>query len=190
MSIEHPGFAAPVADAQACFRAVLDAMSHPGRILPAGAGLQPPAPLAPATAAVLLTLADTDTPVWLAPGLQSATDWMLFHCGAPLSPAAQASFAVCLDLPPLDQFDWGSHDGPETSATVILQLASFDAGPRLRLSGPGLRQPETSRLGALPADFAARWAANRAAFPRGVDLILCAGGQLAALPRTLIVEAI
>ena len=34
-----------------------------------------------------------------------------------------------------------------------------------------------------PAGFAARWAANRALFPRGVDLVLCAGRDLAALPR-------
>jgi alpha-D-ribose 1-methylphosphonate 5-triphosphate synthase subunit PhnH len=36
----------------------------------------------------------------------------------------------------------------------------------------------------LPDGFAARWAANRAAFPRGVDVILCAGRDVAALPRT------
>jgi alpha-D-ribose 1-methylphosphonate 5-triphosphate synthase subunit PhnH len=36
----------------------------------------------------------------------------------------------------------------------------------------------------LPHDFAARWAANRALFPRGVDLVLCADDTLVALPRT------
>jgi alpha-D-ribose 1-methylphosphonate 5-triphosphate synthase subunit PhnH len=190
MSVNHPGFTAPVADAQSCFRAVLEAMSHPGRIMPVGAGLSPPDPLAPATAAVLLTLVDNETPVWLAPGLDAATDWMLFHCGAPLANPAQAAFAVCQHLPPLDQLGWGTHDGPEASATVILQLPDFTGGPRFRLSGPGLKGPETVCLGALPADFASRWVANRAAFPRGVDLILCAGDQVAALPRTVTVEAI
>ena len=60
-----PGFAEPVADAQTTFRAVLDAMARPGTIHQVGANLSPPAPLDPATAAVLLTLADNETPLWL-----------------------------------------------------------------------------------------------------------------------------
>lgn len=189
MSLDLPGFADPVADSQSCFRAVLDAMSHPGRILAAGAGLQAPHPLAPATAAVLLTLVDAETPIWLAPELADASDWLRFHCGAKLVPAAEAVFAVCQSLPPLAAFDWGSHDGPEASATVILQLPNFDTGPLLRLSGPGLRRPEEVRLGALPEGFVAAWQANHAAYPRGIDLVLCAGTRLAALPRSLSVEA-
>ena len=38
---------------------------------------------------------------------------------------------------------------------------------------------------ALPAGFAAAWAANHAKFPRGIDLILCAGTEIAALPRSV-----
>ena len=189
MSLDLPGFADPVADAQSCFRAVLDAMSHPGRILAAGTGLRAPHPLAPATAAVLLTLVDAETPIWLAPELADAAEWLRFHCGARLVPAAEAAFAVCQTLPPLDTFDWGSHDGPEGSATVILQLPGFDAGAPLRLSGPGLRAVEEVRLGALPDGFVAAWRANHAAYPRGVDLVLCAGTRLAALPRSLSIEA-
>ena len=187
--VDLPGFAQPVADAQACFRAVLEAMSHPGRIGSVGAGLRAPAPLAPATAAVLLTLADAETPLWLDPAADAAADWLRFHCGATLVPAEAAMFAVCLSLSPLGSFNWGTHDGPEESATVILQLASFDAGPRLRLSGPGLRGPDVVRLGALPDDFVSGWRANHAAYPRGVDLVLCAGTQIAALPRSLSIEA-
>ncbi len=186
LTVTQPGFAAPVADAQACFRAVLDAMAHPGRVVPAGAGLNPPAPLAAATAAVLLTLADTDTPVWLEDG--AAADWVRFHCGAPLAALEAAAFAVCLSLPRLDRLNWGTHEAPETGATVILQMPHRDTGPPLRLHGPGLEAPLTACLGPLPADFPARWAANRAAFPRGVDLLLCAGESLAALPRSTTVE--
>lgn len=187
MSTDLPGFTDPVTDSQSTFRAVLDAMAHPGRINPLLCRLSPPPPLAPATSAVLLTLADMDTPVWLDAAASSAWGWVQFHCGAPRTDAAQAAFAVCLDLPPLDAFGWGSHDGPEASTTVILQVSSFSAGPDLRLSGPGLQVPETVRLG-LPPDFAARWQANHAAFPRGVDLIICAGASVAALPRSVRVE--
>ncbi len=187
MTTDLPGFADPVADAQSCFRAVLDAMAHPGRILPAGTGLHAPAPLAAATGAVLLTLADAETPVWLDADATAALGWLRFHCGAPTAGPGTAAFAVCLDLPALDAFAWGSHDGPEASTTLILQRPTLEAGPRLRLSGPGLREPVVVRLG-LPSDFAARWRPNHAAFPRGVDLIVCAGSSLAALPRSLHVE--
>jgi alpha-D-ribose 1-methylphosphonate 5-triphosphate synthase subunit PhnH len=43
------------------------------------------------------------------------------------------------------------------------------------------------RAGSLPSDFEARLAGNRALFPRGVDLLLVAGHELAALPRTTVV---
>jgi alpha-D-ribose 1-methylphosphonate 5-triphosphate synthase subunit PhnH len=187
--IDLPGFTQPAADAQACFRAVLDAMAHPGRIGRAGVGLRAPPPLAPATAAVLLTLADAETPLWLDPAAEPAASWIQFHCGAAFVPMGSALFAVCLSLPPLASFDWGTHDGPETSATVILQLPSLEGGPRLRLSGPGLQAPETVCLGALPDDFVTEWRANHAAYPRGIDLVLCAGLQIAALPRSLSIEA-
>ncbi len=71
---------------------------------------------------------------------------------------------------------------------MILQLSALGAGARFRLSGPGLRAPTNFAADGLPSDFAARWAANRARFPLGVDLILCAGARLAALPRTVAVE--
>jgi len=36
----------------------------------------------------------------------------------------------------------------------------------------------------LPADFAAQWAENHAAFPRGVDAYLASADALVGLPRT------
>jgi alpha-D-ribose 1-methylphosphonate 5-triphosphate synthase subunit PhnH len=40
----------------------------------------------------------------------------------------------------------------------------------------------------LAPGFVAEWAANHARFPRGIDLILCAGDRLAAFPRTLMIQ--
>ena len=77
---------------------------------------------------------------------------------------------------------------PETSATVILQVASLTAGRRFVLEGPGLREPTDLRVDGLPADFAAIWQRNHALFPRGIDLILCAGDRLTALPRSVTVK--
>jgi alpha-D-ribose 1-methylphosphonate 5-triphosphate synthase subunit PhnH len=189
MSIDLPGFADPVAGAQSTFRAVLDAMARPGSIHTLPSGLTPPAPLAPATAAVLLTLADGETPLHIAPDCAPASDWLVFHCGVTLcADPAQATFVLATTLPDLTRLSTGSDEAPQDSATVILQLAALGDGPALTLSGPGLKASTAFRCTGLPPDFAARWAANHALFPRGVDLILCAGPRLAALPRSLTIR--
>lgn len=187
---DRPGFADPVAGAQGCFRAVLDAMARPGTVREAGVGLEPPAPLCPAAAAVLLTLADHETPLWLAPDFRAARDWVAFHCGAGFTTLDAAAFLLASDLPRLGALRAASDEAPEDSATVILQLRDLGTGVQFRLSGPGLPGPTAFAADGLPPDFAGRWAENRALFPRGVDLILCAGTRLAALPRTVSVEAL
>lgn len=189
MSILSPGFADPVADSQSAFRAVLDALSRPGSVMPAGDGLAPPAPLLPAAAAMLLTLVDAETTLWIDPALADVAPWIAFHCGAPVvSDITQARFILAASLPELATLEAGSHDGPEDSSTVILQLAALEGGPALRLSGPGLAAPTGFAPAGLPADFVAQWARNHAAFPRGVDLVLCAPATVAALPRSVRIE--
>ncbi len=186
MTLDRPGFADPATDAQSCFRAVLDAMSRPGTIASAGAVLRPPAPLDPATAAVLLTLADADTPLWLDPAAAAAADWAAFHCGAPRAGSiGTAAFACALAMPALSSLHPGTDLAPEDSATLILQVPALGQGTPYRLSGPGLRAPALLRLEGLPDDFAAQWAANHVRYPCGVDLVLCAGEHLCALPRSV-----
>lgn len=187
MSLDLPGFADPVLDAQRCFRAVLEAMSRPGTIRAAGEGLAAPAPLARATAAVLLTLVDHETPLFIDPAAEGAAEWIGFHCGAPrVAAPGAARFALGLASPPaLADLDSGTHEAPEASATLILQLPALGEGEALALSGPGIRGSAVLRATGLPAGFVAAWAENHAAFPCGVDVILCAGSHLAALPRSL-----
>ena len=188
-SVDLPGFADPVTGAQATFRAVLDAMARPGTIHQVGEHLAAPAPLDQATAAVLLTLVDHETPLWLDVAAAPARDWLAFHCGAALVPEPNAAcFAVTLSLPDLAEFPAGSHEAPESSATVILQIPALGSGTRYRLSGPGLREPELLSVNGLPPRFIAQWQQNRALFPRGVDIILCAGTALTALPRSISIE--
>jgi len=182
------GFADPVADAQRCFRAVLDAMARPGRIHTVR-GVAPPAPLPASAAAVLLTLVDHETPLWLDPDLAAARTWIAFHCGAPFTAdASRACVALTRGLPDLTRFHPGTHEEPETSATLIVTVAALGTGAAFRLSGPGLRKPEMLRIDGLPADFVQVWRRNHGQFPRGVDLVLCAGDRLAALPRSVAIE--
>lgn len=188
MSISHPGFADPVRDSQACFRAVLDAFARPGSIHGVGAPLEPPAPLCRATAAALLTLVDGDTPLWVDEAAGAAWDWIAFHCGAVRAGMGAAGFGLALGGVRLAGFAAGSDDAPEDGATVVMQVAALGAGRRLRLSGPGLQHPALFAVDGVADGFVAEWAANRALFPRGVDLVLCAGDRLAGLPRSVTIE--
>lgn len=187
--IDLAGFADPVADSQRCFRAVLDAMARPGSVHVAGVGLAAPPSLDAATAAVLLTLVDGETPLWLAPRLHAARGWILFHCGAVcVEDPMRASFVTSDALPDLSVLHAGTHEAPEGAGTIIVQVRALGAGTRYRLRGPGLRDDALLSVNGLPAKFAAIWADNHARFPRGVDLLLCAGSRLAALPRSVTVE--
>lgn len=190
MTAVLPGFADPVADAQAAFRAVLDAMSQPGRLVQVGGGLHPPAPACPAAGAAMLTLLDAETPVWLDGHYSAARDWIAFHCGAPAADASKARFCAALGMPALDQFDAGTDEAPEASATLIVGVDGLGTGTPYRLRGPGIPDAALLRVAGLPEGFVPAWAANRARFPRGVDLLLCAGTTLAALPRSVRVEAV
>jgi alpha-D-ribose 1-methylphosphonate 5-triphosphate synthase subunit PhnH len=188
-SIALPGFADPVGEAQATFRAVLDAMARPGRLQQAGERLAAPAPLDPATAATLLTLIDNETPLWFDHSAVPARGWLAFHCGAIIVDGPErATFALALSLPDLTTLSAGTHEAPESSATLILQIAALGSGTRYRLSGPGLREPTLLAAAGLSREFTAAWQQNHALYPRGVDVVLCAGTTLTALPRSVSIE--
>jgi alpha-D-ribose 1-methylphosphonate 5-triphosphate synthase subunit PhnH len=184
-----PGFADPVLGAQAAFRAILEAMSRPGRLQRVG-GLLPPPPLAPAAAAAMLALADSTTPVWTDAG-EAARDWLAFHAGCPFVAAPQeAAFVLATGAPPpLAALALGAEEEPERGATLVVQVASLAEAPGWRLTGPGIERAHQLLVGGLPPDFAARRAELAPLFPRGVDVLLCAGDALAALPRTTKLEA-
>jgi alpha-D-ribose 1-methylphosphonate 5-triphosphate synthase subunit PhnH len=184
-----PGFADPVLDAQSSFRAVLEAMSRPGRIQRLRRPPAPPPPLCPAAGAVLLTLADSGTPLFLDAGAD-ATEWVRFHAGCPVvANPAEADFVLAAGAPPsLAALRAGTDEDPQTSATLILQVDALEEGAGWRLTGPGIEHAHHLHVTGMPDGFLAEWAANAARFPRGVDVILCAGDAVAALPRSLRIE--
>jgi len=182
------GFVDPVMQSQTAFRAIMDALANPGTLQELALGLTPPAPLTPELAAIALTLCDHDTPLWLDADL--ATDavlaWLRFHTGAPIiTERSQAKFAFT-HAPDfmLANFDQGSDLYPDRSTTVIVALPTLSTAQTVTLSGPGIDGTATIAPDGLPTDFRAQWAENHAQFPRGVDLLLVAGGQLLGLPRT------
>jgi alpha-D-ribose 1-methylphosphonate 5-triphosphate synthase subunit PhnH len=175
---------------QAAFRALMDCLSRPGKIKTLD-GVGAPAPMAPATAALVRSLADYEMPIWLDPAFAAApaiAEWIRFHTSAPIvgSPdkAAFALVANALALPDFMQFAQGSEEYPDRSTTIIVQVNHF-AGPSLVLKGPGIKTTRAFAAEPLPHDFALRMRDNRKMFPRGVDLVFVAGHKIAALPRSV-----
>jgi alpha-D-ribose 1-methylphosphonate 5-triphosphate synthase subunit PhnH len=185
------GFAEPVLAAQSTFRCIMDAIARPGRIQDLLEAVAPPRPLSRGAGAVALTLFDHDTPVWLdAPlAVANVTDWLRFHTRAPIvSEPRRAAFAILSDpqrAPPFASFAPGTPDYPDRSATLILQVDTLEGGRPLVFSGPGIKGRTTLRAAPLPSDIAAQLSANRALFPRGIDLLLVTDGAVAALPRSV-----
>ncbi|RAI44911.1 phosphonate C-P lyase system protein PhnH [Rhodoplanes roseus] len=191
MATLSPGFADPVLAAQATFRGVMDAVARPCTVVPLIDTPAAPPPLCAAAAAIALTLFDHDAPVWLDPPLAQVSDvaaWIRFHTGAPIvTEPAVAAFALVSDpagLRPFRDFAAGTLENPDTSATLILQVTTLEDGPALDFIGPGVAGRATLRAAPLPNGFAEQIIANRALFPRGVDLLFATRGSVAALPRS------
>jgi alpha-D-ribose 1-methylphosphonate 5-triphosphate synthase subunit PhnH len=187
-----PGFSDPVLASQAVFRTVMEGMARPGTIAAIDIALTPPAPLGIAAAALVLTLLDFETPFWLDPMLAAAPEvdgWLKFHTGAPrAADSASAAFALVakpVATPGFDAFELGSIEYPDRATTLVLEVETLDDGDAFDLSGPGIKESRSLAAAPLPADFADRMAANRALFPRGVDIVLTCGRRLAALPRSV-----
>jgi alpha-D-ribose 1-methylphosphonate 5-triphosphate synthase subunit PhnH len=183
--------------AQSTFRKVMDATARPGLVETINPVAGAPAALAPAAAAIALSLFDHDTPVWLDAPLSSSdtvASWLRFQTGCPIvTERERCAFAIAGDvaaLPSFEAFALGTPDYPDRSTTLILQLPALGSGDEFNLSGPGIRGAARLSAGGLPLDFVERLAANRALFPRGVDLLLVAGANVAALPRTTIVARV
>ena len=85
-------------------------------------------------------------------------------------------------LDDLSGFYNGSERYPDQSCTLLIQLGHLDRGPALSWQGPGI---DGSRLVGLPLK-PAFWQqpAARNDFPRGLDALFCADGEVLGLPRS------
>ncbi len=185
------GLSNPVFDSQACFRAVMGAMASPGRVFELAVTLMPPAPLGSAAAALMLTLNDFETSIWLSPSMDGnpqVASYLLFHTGATRAPSPSMAAFALIDLRH-DDFDpavfaQGTPEYPDRSTTVIALCDTVGGASGLAIAGPGIDGTGSMAFTPMPTGFAASWDANRSAFPLGIDLVLAAGDKLMALPRS------
>ncbi|MEM8797556.1 MAG: phosphonate C-P lyase system protein PhnH [Pseudomonadota bacterium] len=197
------GFDDAVFQSQAAFRAIMDAMAKPGTVHSFSDGTIPPKPIPPAAGAILLTLCDHDTSVWLEPSLLARPEisaWIGFQTGALIADhPSDADFALILSpdaMPDLSTFALGSAEYPETSTTLILGIdrlaGAENDNATLILEGPGIDGEARLVADPFPVTLIEALQTNRKMFPRGVDLILVTQKHVAALPRSTtvwIVEA-
>jgi len=193
--IPAPGFDDPTRGAQRVFRAVLDALAHPGRRYPLAAPPVPPEAFGPGLAAIALTLFDEECSVWIAGAAGDDPElaaWLAFHTGvsraarpadADFVVVTRASRPALADLA-LADLAQGTDVDPHRSTTVVLDVRDRDGQLRLTASGPGIDgSVDVDAPWADPA-FLADWRQNGARFPRGVDLLLVETDHVAAFPRT------
>ncbi len=192
------GFSNEAFGSQAVFRAVLQALSHPGRRVALAHDAQTPTAGHAASAAVLLALLDSDCTLWLSPRLAAsdAGGWLRFHTGCTLvSAPGDARFAWVGEgdaLPALSSLAAGTDIYPDQSATLVVDVARADEAPQdpgaWCLTGPGIQHAAALRVAGLPDDFESQWATNHAVFPRGVDVLLGTPTHIVGLPRTTLIS--
>lgn len=192
MATAAAAFDDPVHDAQRTFRCALEAMARPAvwRTVPVVPAQLPG--LGVAASALALTLLDQEVTAWLSPRAQAAaTALRLSNAVSITATPGQADFAFAhaAEYPGLHVFAAGRPTAPEAAATLVLELSGCSAATGLTASGPGI----AARIGLhgddLPATFAGDWARQAQAFPLGVDVFLTAAERLAALPRSVQLEA-
>lgn len=188
-----PGFDDPVHDAQSTFRLALHALAHPGSVQRLTAKSGVPAGLSPAMTALLLTLVDVDTPLWLPPGVHADVPAFLrFHCACPIVPSpALARFAAVpagCEAPALSACHLGDPAYPDLSTTLLLEVTSLTAGAAVSLTGPGIQTRQALLASGLPDGFWREWRMNHQRFPLGVDVLLTQDQRFCGLPRTTRVE--
>lgn len=177
-----------VASANA-FRQILDCMAKPGHVSELETGWDVPAPLYLTTATLLLTLCDFQSSIWLSSEFSHhpVLEFLKFHTGAPLAKeAATSAFAVVSaqsGLPRLSEFSQGTHEYPDRSTTVVIQVEGFQADAVV-LSGPGLKHPATFGVEPLGAKFWSEMVANHQQYPLGVDVIFASPSHIACCPRS------
>ncbi|KKB83662.1 hypothetical protein VW29_13195 [Devosia limi DSM 17137] len=189
-SVLDGGFAEPVMQSQTAFRAIMDALANPGTIRDLVTS-KPIGGLSAELASVMLILADHDTSIWLDDALRgdaAVLEFLSFHTGAPVvrAPGAAvfAGASSASQLPAFAQFNLGTQEYPDRSTTIVLAVPALSGGETLITRGPGIKGHGHINPVGLPKDFVVQWADNRELFPRGIDLLLAADGQVMGLPRS------
>lgn len=166
---------------QQVFRSLLDGFSYPGRITACAD------PETTACLAILIALVDGETTLSDPQQLLNPALWSKLET-RPCTPEKAAFIlldgAKSPDLKPCT----GTLETPETGATILLRVAALHTGLTgnlsLQLSGPGIEATTSISVDGLHSAWITARQKWIAAFPLGVDLLLCDEHHFVAIPRT------
>ena len=199
-----------VFDSQAAFRALLDALSRPGKVrrLPACSYTGAPEGFCPPSLTIMKTLCDHRVSFSLVPRETALERYLEVNLAAPYEGVENADYVIFSG----SSFDEGfmrlkrgSPEFPESSATALLCVGSLAegaldtapgttpdaAGPscRLALSGPGVQDKAFLTVTGFDPRYGEARARTNNVSPMGIDLFLVdTGGRVAGIPRTSVVE--
>jgi alpha-D-ribose 1-methylphosphonate 5-triphosphate synthase subunit PhnH len=171
------GFRDPVMDAARVFRVALKAMGEPGLVHELAATPRF-ASLSGAASALLLCLADANTPVWISPCLDhpALRANLAFHCNCPITAHRHEAALAVLDgkeACDLQAFNAGEARRPDLSCTLIIELPDLEGGAPTRWRGAGILRERQVFLPLAAAFWEIR--ARHNAFPLGLDMFFTSG---------------
>ena len=176
------------------FRKVVEAMSGPGSIHTPRIALNPPVGLNAMTCAMVLTLCDMDTPLWIQPcrHRESIRRYVSFHTGSPIASDVQEATHVIVRSPVcenvLENLAIGTEAYPDRSATVLMMVDEFQGRKLISLKGPGI--DGSARLAVIPVNgMFWEWRKRmEGLFPLGVDILFGSEYSLSRLPRSTVIS--
>jgi len=193
-----------VADSQAVFRELLQAMARPGstHYIPGDPGS--PIPAFQAVAAILRSLVDHEVSLAVVPdpaGERSVADvaatYLAESTGVRLENPEAADYVLLLGPPApgvVQSLRRGHPAYPDESATVVAFMPLVAAGERtaaISLAGPGVSPGTRLTIPGWGAEAFAALATVNADLPLGIDVILAwPDGQVVCLPRSTRLTAI
>ena len=162
---------------QAAFRQIMNCFAYPGRLGQLATEAKHGLPL------LLATLVDRSNR--LADPHRLLDDDEHRRLGASPGSPEMSQFVVQPGACPPDfQPMLGSLENPEQGATLIVVAERLGTGGRLHLSGPGIDGTATIAVQGVDPTWWQKREQWNASFPLGVDMIVVAGRQVLALPRT------
>ncbi|MGL1930731.1 MAG: phosphonate C-P lyase system protein PhnH [Desulfotalea sp.] len=190
MSKLQPGFDNPVFQSQQIFTKIMLAMARPAEPVMLKKCCEGPGVIHPSTAALGLTLFDHEIKVHLGKGDLKCMDWLRFHCGVHIVEQADLADFIIIDGQTDQKLTMliGSPEYPDRSATLIIEVETFNNGTEFIARGPGIKDKTEFSVHGLAENLEKKITENEGLFPQGFDTILVSPDSIICLPRTTKLE--